>query len=76
MAEYHVGTGLAGIYAGTISKPGVWRSKTDVTEEALWSVALYLKGLIKTGDNAAQAAWSIGDGKRLVITCQVVSEDE
>ena len=33
----------ARIYAGTINKKGdMWINKTDVTDEALWSVASYL----------------------------------
>jgi hypothetical protein len=39
---YHVGLGIFGIYAGTIRKPGEWKSKSDVTDEALDSVAGYL----------------------------------
>lgn len=43
MAEYHVGYGFAGIYAGTLNKKGdLWRNKSDVTREALYSAALYL----------------------------------
>lgn len=43
MAEYHVGCGLAGIYAGTLNQTGkLWRNKSDVTEEALCAVAQYL----------------------------------
>ena len=39
---YHVGLEVFGIYAGTIRKPGEWKSKSDVTDEALDSVAGYL----------------------------------
>ncbi len=43
MAEYHVGCGLAGIYAGTLNSKGdTWRNKSDVTHEALCAVAQYL----------------------------------
>ena len=39
MTEYHVGNGLAGIYAGTLDKSGiVWRNKSDVTDEAIAAV--------------------------------------
>lgn len=35
MAEYHVGCGIAGIYAGTLNKQGTeWLNKSEVTEEA------------------------------------------
>lgn len=43
MAEYHVGCGLAGIYAGTLNQNGkLWRNKSDVTNEALCAAAQYL----------------------------------
>ena len=43
MAEYHVGCGLAGIYAGTLKTNGEeWRNKTDATHEALCAVAQFL----------------------------------
>ena len=43
MADYHVGCGLAGIYAGTLNKDGKrWRNKSDVTNEALCAAAQYL----------------------------------
>ena len=43
MANYHVGCGIAGIYAGTLKPSGdEWRNKSDVTHEALCAVAQYL----------------------------------
>ena len=43
MAEYHVGTGILGIYAGTLNKKGnMWITKSNVTDEAIRSVAEYL----------------------------------
>ena len=43
MNEFHVGYGLFGIYAGLIKKNGTeWKSKTDVTKEAIDAVAGYL----------------------------------
>ena len=43
MAEYHVGCGIAGIYAGTLKSNGdEWRNKSDVTHEALCAVAQHL----------------------------------
>lgn len=44
MAEYHVGCGLAGIYAGTLNKQGTeWLTKSEVTEEARQAVIQYEK---------------------------------
>ena len=46
MAEYHVGCGAFGIYAGTLTtnknKVILWKNKTDVTDEAISAVAQYL----------------------------------
>ena len=44
MAEYHVGCGAFGIYAGTLNSKNksLWQSKSDVTHEAVSAVAQYL----------------------------------
>ena len=43
MAKYHVGAGVFGIYAGTLNKKGnMWLNKSDVTDEAIRSVAEFL----------------------------------
>lgn len=43
MAEYHVGCGAFGIYAGTLKPNGTeWRNKSDVTDEAISAAAQYL----------------------------------
>ena len=43
MAEYHVGCGILGIYAGVLNKNGdLWQRKSEVTNEALDAVANYL----------------------------------
>lgn len=43
MIEYHVGCGITGIFAGTLNKSGnMWVNKSDVTDEAISAVALYL----------------------------------
>lgn len=43
MAEYHVGYGITGIFAGTLNKKGdKWVNKSDVTQEVLNSTFEYL----------------------------------
>ena len=43
MAEYHVGCGNFGIYAGILKKNGEeWKDKSRVTDEAMCAVAQYL----------------------------------
>lgn len=42
MAEYHIGCGITGIFAGTLNKKGnMWLNKSDVTNEAFSAVAQY-----------------------------------
>lgn len=73
MPEYHVGCGLAEIYAGTISKPGLWKSKSPVTEEAIRATAEYMMGQIKQGHEAYEISWTNRTtGKKIVLTCQVI----
>lgn len=79
MAEYHVGCGLAGIYAGTVNKGGeTWRNKSNVTDEALAAVATYLK------EEAAAAKqpesewygykWKMPDGRALHLGVRITGE--
>ena len=43
MAEYHVGCGITGIFAGTVNKTyTMWVNKSDVTDEAISAVAQFL----------------------------------
>lgn len=44
MAEYHVGCGVFGIYAGTLNSrnKNLWQNKSEVTDEAVCAVAQYL----------------------------------
>ena len=43
MADYHVGCGITGIFAGTLNKKGdTWVNKSDVTDEAIVAVAQFL----------------------------------
>lgn len=42
MAEYHVGCGLFGIYAGILKNKTTWKDKSKVTEEVLGAAAQYL----------------------------------
>lgn len=45
MAEYHIGCGAFGIYAGILNKnKNMWVSKSEVTDEVLSSAFDYLYG--------------------------------
>lgn len=70
MAQYHVGCGLAGIYAGTLKKSGdEWLNKSDVTNEAINAVVQHMYWKIPEGDNAFAYAFKMRDGKyvRLMV---------
>ena len=43
MANYHVGCGITGIFAGTLNKTNTkWVNKSNVTDEAINAVAQFL----------------------------------
>jgi hypothetical protein len=71
MANYHVGCGLAGIYAGTISKPGVWKVKNDVTDEAICAVADYMRGKIEKGSDTYEITWKLPTGRKIIMSLTV-----
>jgi hypothetical protein len=70
MAEYHVGCGLAGIYAGRLKKNGYeWIEKSDVTKEVLQSALdyLYINGKVVT---------ATVNGKKYVMSVAPMEESE
>ena len=79
MAEYHVGYGFAGIYAGTVNKDGTkWTNKNDVTEEALESVRDYMVGDLLGGFECTKAEssgyeWTLKDGR--IVELRVTIKD-
>lgn len=44
MAEYHIGCGAFGIYAGTLNSrnKSLWQNKTECTDEAIGAVRDYM----------------------------------
>ena len=85
MAEYHVGCGFFGIYAGTL-KPqnkSEWKDKTECTDEVLKAVRDYmvmecLGGIDCTKAKAGGYAWKLKDGRtvELVVSVKDSEEDE
>ena len=84
MPEYHVGSGLFGIYCGTLNKPLkngsiTWRNKTECTDEALCAVRDFLKieadsmKLLRHGYE-----WTTKDGRtvRLLVEIEEAMKDE
>lgn len=75
MAEYHVGAGAFGIYAGTLNKnKTLWQNKTECTDEALeavrdWIIRKELGGINSLEKNRGGYEWTLKDGKivRLIV---------
>ena len=68
MAEYHVGCGAFGIYAGTINKKGdMWINSTECTDEAVIAVCDYLRGKIEDGKNSFGYRWTLKDGRTVSL---------
>lgn len=82
MAEYHVGRGFAGIYAGTLNlktKDGfqTWRNKSDITEDAISAVAQYLKQELSLEKNGTEIArrYIFNDGTIAELKLSIVEDD-
>lgn len=78
MANYHVGCGIAAIYAGTIKKNGIeWQNKSAVTEEAIDAVRDYLASNIKDTGSYGYS-WRRRDGKivKLIAIVEAEAEEE
>lgn len=81
MAEYHVGCGLAGIYAGTLNpktKDGyqTWKNKSDVTEETISAVAQYLKQELSFEKNGIEITrrYTSNDGTIIELKLSIVED--
>lgn len=84
MAEYHVGCGLAGIYAGTLNpktKDGyqTWKNKSDVTEEAISAVAQYFTQELHLEKNETEITRRYTFNDRTIVAelkLSIVEDDE
>lgn len=77
MADYHVGCGLAGIYAGTLQNPNKWRNKSDVTDEAICAVRDYmvqecLGGLGCSNTANGGYSWTLKDGRTVELRVHIL----
>ena len=78
MAEYHVGCGVFGIYAGTLNakNKNLWQNKTECTDEAINSVRDYmvqelLGGLESKKATASGYEWTLKDGRIVKLLIEI-----
>ena len=82
MAEYHVGCGIAGIYAGTLNKgKSAWQNKTEVTDEAISAVRDYMVQELLGGLDCSKATtsgyeWTLKDGRVVELRVTVKEKEE
>jgi hypothetical protein len=77
-AEYHVGCGAFGIYAGTLNSKNknLWQNKTECTDEALCAVRDYLiqecLGGLHGDKSSGGYEWTLKDGRVVKLLVVIV----
>ena len=72
MAEYHVGCGISGIYAGTVKKNGTeWKNKSCVTDEAVDAVRDWFVSNINERTGSYGFSWKFKDGRTLKLIAKI-----
>lgn len=79
MAEYHVGCGVLGIYAGTLKKDKkMWQNKTDVTDEAIEAVRDYMVSELLDGFDGEKKCsgyeWTLKDGRVVTLGIKIAEK--
>lgn len=80
VAEYHVGCGAFGIYAGTLNKTKtMWQNKTECTDEAINAVRDYMVQELLGGTNCSKAIssgyeWTLKDGRVVELRVSIKKE--
>lgn len=74
LAEYHVGCGVFGIYAGTLNakNKSMWQNKTECTDEALNAVRDYMVQELLGGTDCLKATssgyeWTLKNGRTVEL---------
>lgn len=81
MAEYHVGAGVFGIYAGTLNKnKTMWKNKTECTDEAINAVRDYMISELLGGLDCSKGTsngyeWTLKDGRTVRLMIEIVGAD-
>jgi hypothetical protein len=82
MAEYHVRTGMVGIYAGTLNKAKtMWKNKTECTDEAINAVRDYMVGELLGGLQCTKAKqsgyeWTLKDGRIVKLLVEITAAEK
>lgn len=78
MAEYHVGCGVFGIYAGTLNSKNknLWQNKTECTDEAIGAVRDYMVQELLGGfecrkQNSCGYEWTLKDGRKVELRVSI-----
>ena len=80
MAEYHVGCGAFGIYAGTLNSKNknLWQNKSEVTDEAINAVRDYMVqnelGGCDTEIKTQGYIWTLKDGR--IVELRITIKDD
>ena len=75
MSEYHVGCGLAGIYAGKLNPKNKyeWKEKSEVTEEATTAVVQYYKEELEARDKISYSTkYKFPDGTIVKLEISII----
>lgn len=80
MAEYHVGCGAFGIYAGTLKNKEEWKDKTECTDEAIEAVRDYLVqeclGGLHSEKTSGGYSWKLKDSRTVKLLIEIVKDAE
>lgn len=82
MAEYHVGAGVFGIYAGTLNKAKtMWQNKTECTDEAINAVRDHMVDELLGGLQCEKAKrsgyeWTLKDGRIVKLLVEITEPEQ
>lgn len=82
MAEYHIGAGCFGIYAGVLNNKGdMWKNKAECTDEALCAVRDYMVQELLGGTGCKKSTtggyeWTLKDGRIVVLQVTITDADK
>lgn len=77
MAEYHVGCGVFGIYAGILNNKNKskWQNKSEVTAEAIEAVRDYMVedclGGLDSSKHTGGYGWKLKDGRIVKLRIEI-----